>query len=217
MPKYDCAVFDLDGTLLDTLDDLTYAVNRAMQMTGRPVHDRLAVRAMIGNGVRVLIERALGENASEALTDRALAEFRACYTAHLDVYTREYAGITPMLRRLKAEGIRLCVCSNKFDAAVQTLISAHFPGLFDAVAGEGNGIPKKPAPDGVLHVLRLAGASPDRACYVGDSAVDCRTAQNAGLPCLSVTWGFADRSALLTQRHAALCDSVAALEAAILG
>lgn len=217
MPKYDCAVFDLDGTILDTLDDLTSAVNHAMRCMGRAPHDRLAVRRMIGNGVRVLIERALGEGATPALTDEALVAFRAWYAAHLDVYTREYAGVTPMLQRLKAAGVRLCVCSNKYDAAVQSLISAHFPGLFDAVTGEGGGIPRKPAPEGVRHVMRMAGADAQRTCYIGDSAVDLQTARNAHLPCFSVSWGFADRDALVALQPDRLFDSVEALTDAILG
>ncbi len=217
MPKFDCAVFDLDGTILDTLDDLTRAVNHAMAAVGHAPHDRLAVRRMVGDGVALLIRRALGEGAPEERFEAALADFRAFYAAHVDVYTREYPGVTPMLRRLKASGVKLCVCSNKFDSAVQALIGAHFPGLFDAVTGEGGGVPKKPAPEGTLRVIGMAGADPSRACYVGDSAVDFQTARNAHLPCLSVTWGFADREALAALRPDALCDSVAELTRAILG
>ena len=217
MPKYECAVFDLDGTTLDTLDDLTCAVNHAMAAVGRAPHDRLAVRRMVSNGVALLIRRALGEDAPDALVEAALADFRAFYAAHIDVHTREYPGITPMLRQLKAADVKLCVCSNKFNSAVQTLIEAHFPSLFDAVIGEGDSIPKKPAPEGTLHVIQMAGADPAHTCYVGDSPVDFQTARNAQLPCLSVTWGFADRDALAALQPDALCDSADALARAILG
>lgn len=217
MLNYDCAIFDLDGTLLNTLDDLTCAVNHAMAAVGRPPHDRLAVRRMVGDGIKVLIQRALGDSATDALADAALAEFRTYYTAHIDVHTREYPGITPMLRQLKAAGVRLGVCSNKYHSAAQALIDAHFPGLFDAVVGEGGDIPRKPHPEGTLRAMRAVRADPARTCYIGDSAVDFQTARNAGLPCLSVAWGFADREALAALHPDALCDSTAELARAILG
>lgn len=217
MPKYTCAVFDLDGTILDTLDDLTCAVNHAMETAGKPVHSREAVRRMVGNGVRSLITRALGEGASDEAIDSALADFRAYYAAHIDVYTREYAGVTAMLRRLRDAGIKTCVCSNKYNAAVQDLIARHFPGLFDAVIGEGGDIPRKPDPTGAKHVMAIAKADPAHTCYIGDSKVDWQTARNAGLDCILVTWGFADRDALENMQPEALCDTMAHLEQAILG
>lgn len=216
MPKFDCAVFDLDGTILDTLDDLTWAVNQAMTRAHRPTHSREAVRRMVGNGVRMLIARALGEDADDAQTDAALSDFRAAYSGHMDVFTREYEGVTPMLHRLKAAGMRLCVCSNKYNAAVQQLIAAHFPGLFDAVIGEGEGIPRKPDPAGVRLVMQQADADPARTCYIGDSGVDIHTARNAGLHCIAVSWGFADRDALVGMQPDMLCDTMEALENAIL-
>lgn len=217
MPKYTCAVFDLDGTILDTLDDLTNAVNHAMLNAGHAPHSRETVRKMIGNGVRMLIARALGDCATESDIDSALADFRAFYAAHIDDFTREYPGVTPMLQKLRESGVRLCVCSNKYDAAVQQLIAAHFPGWFDAVVGEGNGIPRKPDPTGALKVISDAHADPTATCYIGDSGVDLRTARNASLPCISVTWGFADREDLMALQPDALCDSMDELTRAILG
>ena len=217
MPKYTCAIFDLDGTILDTLDDLTAAVNHAMVQSGHSAHPRAAVRRMIGNGVRMLIARALGDGASEAEIDAALADFRAYYAAHMNDCTREYAGMTALLQHLRANGVTLCVCSNKYHAAVQTLIAAHFPGLFDAVAGEGAGVPRKPDPTGVRQLMAAVHADPASTCYIGDSSVDLRTARNAGLPCISVSWGFADRSQLSEMQPDQLCDDLAQLAAAILG
>ena len=217
MPKYDCAVFDLDGTILDTLDDLTSAVNHAMRCMGRAPHDRLAVRRMIGNGVRVLIERALGEDATPALTDEALAAFRAWYATHLDVYTREYAGITPMLQKLKAAGVRLCVCSNKYDAALQELVKCHFPSLYFRAAGESDACPRKPDPTAALTLARAAGAAPEKTLYVGDSAVDVNTARNAGMSCAWVSWGFRSREDMASDLPEAAFDTTQALADYILG
>lgn len=216
MARYTCAVFDLDGTILDTLDDLTNAVNHAITKAGRATHPSEAVRKMIGNGVRMLIARAMGDDATEAQIDSALADFRAYYAAHMDDCTREYPGITPMLKQLRESGVRLCVCSNKYDAAVQQLIGAHFPGLFDAITGEGADVPRKPDPAGVYKVLRAVNADPAHTCYIGDSSVDLRTARNATLPCICVTWGFADRDALTALQPDALVDSMQQLTDAIL-
>lgn len=217
MPKYSCAVFDLDGTILDTLDDLTAAVNHAMTMFGHPVHSRDAVRRMIGSGVRVLIAQALGGGAADEEVDAALTAFREYYAAHIDVFTREYAGTTAMLQRLKAAGVKLCVCSNKYNAAVQELIATHFPGLFDAVVGEGGNIPRKPDPAGALKVIADVGAETADACFIGDSYNDWKTARNAKLDCIIVTWGFGDRDEMIALQPDVLCDTMAQLEAAILG
>lgn len=217
MPKYTCAIFDLDGTILDTLDDLTNAVNHAMTTFGHPTHPREAVRGMIGNGVRVLVAKALGDGASEAETDAALACFREYYADHLNVHTREYEGTTAMLRQLNAAGVKLCVCSNKYNAAVQELIDGHFPGLFDAVTGEGGGIPRKPDPIGALHVMAAVGADAEHTCFIGDSYNDYQTARNAGMTAICVTWGFADRDALESMQPDALCDTMDELRRAILG
>lgn len=216
MPKYTCAIFDLDGTILDTLDDLTNAVNHTMMAFGRPTHPREAVRRMIGNGVRVLVARALGDGATDADVDAALASFRAYYADHLNVHTREYEGTTAMLRRLKVAGMKLCVCSNKYNAAVQELIEAHFPGLFDCVIGEGDGIPRKPDPAGARHVMTMVGADAEHTCFIGDSYNDYKTARNANLAAFCVTWGFADRDALVAMQPDALCDTMDELRRAIL-
>ena len=217
MPKYTCAVFDLDGTILDTLDDLTAAVNSAMEKTGHAPHSRESVRRMVGNGVRMLMVRALGEGADDREVDTALSLFREYYAAHIDVYTREYAGTTALLKRLKAAGVKMCVCSNKYNAAVQELIAKHFPDLFDAVIGEGGDIPRKPDPTGAWKVIDDAGAAIASACYIGDSKTDVFTARNAKLDCIAVTWGFADREEMVALQPDVLCDTMEELEKAILG
>lgn len=217
MPKYSCAIFDLDGTILDTLDDLTCAVNHAMAACGHAAHSRESVRRMVGNGVRVLIAHALDDCAQEAEIDAALSVFRDYYAAHMEVYTREYAGVTPMLQRLKAAGVKTCVCSNKYNAAVQELIAGRFPGLFDAVIGEGGDIPRKPDPAGALRVMQDVGADIAHTCFIGDSYNDYRTARNAQMDAILVSWGFADRDALVQMQPDALCDTMDELERAILG
>lgn len=217
MPKYTCAVFDLDGTILDTLEDLTRAVNHAMTAAGRPVHTPQAVRGMIGNGVRVLIAKALGEGADDALIDSALADFRAHYAAHMEDCTREYDGTTALLRRLRAAGVKTCVCSNKYNAAVQALIERHFPGLFDSVIGEGGDIPRKPDPTGALRVAADCGADVSRTCFIGDSFNDYQTARNAGMASVMVTWGFGNRDEIIALQPDVLCDTMQQLEQAVLG
>lgn len=208
MLRYDAVVFDLDGTLLDTLDDLKNAVNYALGEMGFPQRSREEVKAFVGNGVAKLMERAVPAGTSPQDTAKALAVFKSYYGPHSKDNTAPYPGIPKTLKALREAGCKLAVVSNKFDAAVKDLARDYFPGLMDLAAGENeaNGVPKKPDPTMVLQTLKALDVSPERAVYVGDSDVDLQTAKNAGLPCISVTWGFRDRDFLLTQGASVLID-----------
>lgn len=198
-------IFDLDGTLLDTLGDLAASVNYALRTHGMPEHSLDDVRRFVGNGVRLLMERAVPEGAANPQFDAAFATFRQHYMAHSLDTTRPYDGIPETLAELRRRGCRLAVVSNKFMAATQELCRHFFPDTIEVAIGEheAEGIRKKPAPDTVNEALRqLAVTGGDRvgldAVYVGDSDVDILTARNSGLPCISVLWGFRDRDFLLS-------------------
>lgn len=209
MARYDTFLFDLDGTLLNTLDDLSAAVNYALGQMGWPGRRVEEVRKFVGNGVKDLIDLAAPPKSIAEERERCLGLFKAHYAAHGADATAPYPGIPEALAALQAGGCRLAVCSNKFDTAVKELVQDFFPGLVDAAAGEseGTGIPKKPHPAMVDKLLRELGASREGAVYVGDSDVDIATAKNAGLPCISVTWGFRDREFLLAHGAGTLIDS----------
>ena len=192
---FDTYVFDLDGTLLDTLDDLTSSVNAALEAFGCPVRSREEVRGFVGNGIRLLVRRAAPCGADFAGIFEA---FKAHYAAHCFDKTKPYAGVTELLTQLKARGAKTAIVSNKADFAVRELSARFFGRLINAAAGEREdaGIRKKPAPDSVLSVLKLLEEDGKREVYIGDSEVDIETAKNAGLPCISVTWGFKSRAFL---------------------
>lgn len=198
MLRYDTIIFDLDGTLLDTLEDLKNAVNYALEEMGWPARSLDEVRQFVGNGVAKLMERAVPAGTGPADTARALDIFKAYYARHSKDKTAPYPGILETLEALRAMGCKLAVVSNKFDAAVKDLARDYFPGLMDLAAGENEagGVPKKPDPTMVLQTIAALGSTPDRAVYVGDSDVDLQTAKNSGLPCISVTWGFRDEGFL---------------------
>ncbi len=211
MPHYHTVIFDLDGTLLDTLDDLTGAVNYALTQKGWPTRTREQVRAFVGNGVGKLMERAVPAGTPPRETGEALALFKDYYALHNRDRTAPYPGIPQLLDALRARGCVTAVVSNKFDPAVKALMAHYFPGRLDAAAGEGEGSPKKPDPSMVLRVMADWGADPAATVYVGDSDVDIATARNAGLPCISVTWGFRDRDFLLAAGAERLADTPAQL------
>lgn len=196
---YKTIIFDLDGTLLDTLNDLTNATNAALQKFGLPKRTREEVRSFVGNGIAKLIERALGEYI--AYLDEALEAFKCYYGEHCADETKPYAGILPLLEELKARGVKTAVLSNKADFAVKKLAIEYFDGLLLSAVGENEaaGIRKKPAPDALFAVMKELDASAETTLYVGDSEVDIQTAKNAGVNCLCVTWGFRDREFLISQ------------------
>lgn len=193
--KYEAILFDLDGTLLNTLEDLKDSCNAALEACGYAPRTLDEVRRFVGNGVGLLIRRALPEGVGEEEWARCLALFKAHYQNNLDNKTRPYPGIEQALDALLARGYRIGVVSNKFDAAVKALCAHHFPRIQVAV-GEREGVRKKPAPDSALAAAQALGVQPASALYVGDSEVDIQTARNAGMDCLSVDWGFRPEAVL---------------------
>ena len=199
MKQYDTYIFDLDGTLLNTLDDLALAVNFALRSYGMPEHTRDDIRRFVGNGVRLLMIRAIPQGEQNPQFEEVFNTFRQYYMQHSLDTTRPYDGIQEVLLTLRQRGCRLAVVSNKFDAATKELCKHFFPNTIEVAVGEheAEGIRKKPAPDTVIEALSQLGVSADNAVYVGDSDVDLQTARNAGLPCISVLWGFRDKDFLL--------------------
>ena len=197
--RYQTYVFDLDGTLLDTLGDLAASTNYALRTHGMSEHSLDDVRRFVGNGVRVLMERAVPQGAENPQFEAAFQTFRTHYMQHSLDTTKPYDGILETLEALKAEGCRLAVVSNKMMAATQELCRHFFRDTIEVAIGEheAQGIRKKPAPDTVNEAFRQLGVGKERAVYVGDSDVDILTARNSGLPCISVLWGFRDRDFLI--------------------
>lgn len=187
-------IFDLDGTLLNTLEDLKEATNFALSKYNYPTRTLEEVRCFVGNGVRKLIERAVPENCQNV--EECLAVFKQNYSEIMYNHTAPYNGILKILSDLKANGIKIGVVSNKFDSAVKELCKKYFADLIDIAIGQADDVPKKPAPDGVFKAMRELGADKLSTIYVGDSDVDVATAKNAKLPCIGVTWGFRDREYL---------------------
>lgn len=218
---YQTVVFDLDGTLLDTLEDLYLSVNRALEANGLARRSRDEVRLATGNGIARLIHICAGEACDQALYEKVFADFKADYAAHSMDHTAPYSGIPQVIEALKAAGVRVAVVSNKADFAVQTIIDDTFPGVFDCVMGENEaaGIRKKPAPDMVWAALERMGVSTAAGdfVYVGDSEVDLATATNLGCPCVTCTWGFRDAEWLVSQGAKTLADTPEELLAALLG
>ncbi len=200
--RYSTVIFDLDGTLLDTLNDLAASVNYAMRQHGLPEHSTDDVRRFVGNGVRVLMERAIPGGDAFPQFDAVYATFRQHYMRHSLDTTRPYDGITELLHKLKDHGCHVAVVSNKMMAATKALVAHFFPEVEVAIGeDEAAGISKKPAPDTVREALRRLQADAHDAVYIGDSEVDIMTARNSGLPCISVLWGFRSRAFL--QDHGA--------------
>ena len=190
--KYTIAIFDLDGTILNTLEDLADSTNYALKTCGYPERTMDEVRQFVGNGIRKLMERAVPEETPVEEIDRVHETFTAHYKVHCADKTRPYDGIMELLQNLKKDGCKLAVVSNKADYGVQELCKQYFDGVFDFAVGEREGIRKKPAPDSVNEVLKTLGCSRDRAVYIGDSDVDIQTAANAQMDHIIVEWGFRD-------------------------
>lgn len=202
---YNTYIFDLDGTMLDTLQDLADSVNYALRQHGMPEHSIDDIRRFVGNGVRLLMERAVPDGAENPQFEVTFATFRQHYMKHSLDTTRPYEGISELIHELKARGCKMAVVSNKMMAATQDLVRHFFPDIEVAIGeNEAAGIRKKPAPDTVFEALRQLGYPPTShpspltsVVYVGDSDVDLATARNSGIPCISVLWGFRDRDFLL--------------------
>ena len=201
-------IFDLDGTLLNTITDLGYACNYALQQAGFPSHPIEAYPAMVGNGINNLIRRALPENErTEETILRVRAHFVPYYDQHNCDYTRPYDGIPELLATLKSQGHMLAVASNKYQAATEQIVARFFPCIFDVVLGERNGVPRKPDPQIVYDILHTLNFQQDnfsqfstlnsQLIYLGDSLVDRDTARNAHLPFVACSWGFVPRERLV--------------------
>lgn len=200
-------IFDLDGTLLNTIADLGVACNHALEQAGFPLHPLAEYPHLVGNGVNRLIERALPEGAKTEENVLRLREvFIPYYDTHNCVHTQPYEGIGGVLQELKQRGWLLAVASNKYQAATEQLVHHFFGDLFDVVLGERTGCPRKPDPQIVRDILAAIGGS-RKVWYIGDSDVDMQTAQNAGVSAIACTWGFCSRETLLAYHPAHLIDS----------
>ena len=214
--EYSAYIFDLDGTILDTLDDLTQSVNYALRQFSMPERSKDEVRMMVGNGVRLLIERAVPAGTKDGVTIQVFDAFRKHYLEHSLDNTRPYPGIIDLFTKLKREGKKIAIVSNKLQPAVTALVDRFFSQYVDVAIGERVGMRRKPAPDMVLEAMRQLGSTPSTtsennsptvdAVYIGDSDTDIKTAENSGLPCISVLWGFRDREFLINHGATTLVE-----------
>ena len=190
MKRYDTVIFDLDGTLLNTLEDLADAVNYVMRANAYPERTIDEVRRFVGNGIRRLMELAVPEGVNGETFERVFEEFKSYYTEHCQIKTCAYEGIMPLLDKLYGAGYAMAIVSNKNHAAVCELNELYFKKYIEVAIGQKDGIRKKPAPDTVLQALKELGKEKETAIYVGDSEVDFATAENSGMDCVLVSWGF---------------------------
>ena len=209
-------IFDLDGTLLDTIEDLGTASNYAMEQCGFPTHPLDKYRQKVGHGIRNLIINALPQGQSDETVDKALAIFVDYYISHIDVHTKPYAGIPELLRDLQAAGTKVAIASNKFQRGTEKLAGKFFPDIrFCALFGNREGAPLKPSPEIVREAMRLGGVT-DSVAMVGDSPTDINTAKNAGIPAIAVSWGFRGRDVLSAEQPDYLIDNIEDLRKLIL-
>lgn len=195
------AIFDLDGTLLYTLEDLKDSVNFALIKYDCPCRSLDEVRDFVGNGVKVLIERSMPEGCNNPSFDKCLKCFKEHYAKNMYNKTKLFDGIEEMLDTLKSRGYKIAVVSNKFDTAVKDLCKKYFGEKVEVAIGESEGVRKKPAPDSVIKAINILGCDKDLTYYIGDSEVDIETAQNSRLKCISVSWGYKDKDFL--KKHGA--------------
>ncbi len=196
--KYKAVIFDLDGTLVNSLDDLADSVNTVLKEYGYPAHPLEKYRIMVGNGIKKLIERALPPDASEKTLEEALEKFKKIYAVHQLDKTAPYKGITDLLQQLKQKNIPLAVCTNKHDEAAKKIITTLFDNsTFKEIIGDLPGLPRKPDPKKVLVIAQNLSVKPAEIVYIGDSSVDMQTAVNAGMLPVGVLWGFRSKEELL--------------------
>lgn len=200
-------IFDLDGTLLNTLEDLKDSTNFALNEFGCPQRNIEEVRQFVGNGVRKLIERAIPNGTDNPNCDACLKTFKSHYAENMYNKTAPYNGIIEMLKELRANNIKVAVVSNKFDAAVKELCKKYFGNLIQIAIGESENVRKKPAPDSVLKAIKELNSSVENCIYAGDSDVDVQTAKNTGIDCIGVTWGFRDRELLKSEGAKYIVDN----------
>ena len=206
--QYKTLIFDLDGTLLDTLQDLAAATNYTLRKNGFPERTTDEVRMFVGNGIRKLIERAVPAGTSVAMQERVYADFNVYYKAHCADTTCTYPGVLQLLEEARALGCQTAIVSNKADYGVQELAKQYFPGLLDAAIGEQAGIAKKPAPDMLVAIMEKLGADKESTIYIGDSDTDLMTAANTGIPCIGACWGFRGREFLVAHGATLLAEKV---------
>lgn len=206
--KYQLAIFDMDGTILDTLEDLKDSTNYVLTYFGMPERTLEEVRCFVGNGIRKLLERAAVEGTTAEKIDEMFQVFSAYYKDHSAIKTKPYEGIITCIEKLRQGGVKTAVVSNKADFAVQILCKDYFPGLFDIAVGERDGLQRKPAPDSVNLVLDALGIQRAQAVYIGDSEVDLQTARNSSLDVIPVSWGFRDEKFLREQGADLVVDQV---------
>lgn len=198
-------IFDLDGTILNTLDDLFYSTNYALEQYNLKTRTYEEIRCFVGNGVRVLIEKAVGIEYQHLVED-VLKTFKTHYQAHSFDHIRYYQYIEEVLKKLNRKGIKLAVVTNKFDAAAQEIINKYFPSIFDVVLGETKELKRKPHPDMCNYVLNKLGIKNSEVLYIGDSEVDIETAKNANLKCISCSWGFRTKEELILAGASLIID-----------
>ena len=209
-------IFDLDGTLLNTLGDLTAAVNHALTACGLPTRTEEEIRTFIGDGVRQLIARSCPPDTDAATQEAVLAHNAPYYAAHNMELTAPYDGVVALLTALREQGVKTAVVSNKQDKSVQALCAHYFDGLLDVAVGGSDARPLKPAPDGLLYAMERLDVTPDEVWYVGDSVQDVQTARAAGVRCVAVTWGFQDAARLAAEQPACMADTAEDLRKAVL-
>ena len=202
-------IFDLDGTLLDTIADLAAATNFALRAYNHPVHEVDKYRYFVGDGVRKLVERALPEDARSPIhIDEVLGYFRQYYMRHCEDLTAPYTGIVELLKELQSRGVLLAVASNKFQIGTESLVKRFFPNInFVAVLGQREGVPVKPNPQIIFDIIQLAGVTKEQTLYVGDSGVDMQTAVAAGVDSVGVLWGFRTADELLQNGAGSLAST----------
>ncbi len=209
-------MFDLDGTILSTLDDLAASLNAALVQTGHAPKTVDEVRELVGNGVKWMCAHAIGAAEDDARTNALLAAFRAHYSVHMNDTTKPYPGIVSLLAALHGAGIKCAVVSNKYEAAVQDICRLHFGDAFDTAVGENEGVAHKPAPDELIEAMKRLGVSPEESVMVGDGAQDILAGKNAGCRTVGVTWGFRTRALLEESGADAIVDTAEELEKLLL-
>ncbi len=214
--KYTTIIFDLDGTLLDTLQDLVDSTNFALAQMNFPMRTADEVRSFVGNGVAKLIEKAVPQGTDEQTVRQTLDVFKEYYAANCETHTRAYDGILPLLDTLSQKGLKLAVVSNKIDEAVRVLCKKYFDDYITLSVGDREGMQRKPAPDSVFEVLSKLGVNREDAVYIGDSEVDIMTANNAQIDLICVTWGFRDKKFLLQNGATVLVNSAEELQKLLL-